>query len=137
MSDCRNQLMNEGKPYPRSGCNTCGSMLGPGKLVCSKGVKPNDPTQAKYYIPTALENPEEARFQYAVIVKESYSEAGYDPGDPSETVYYDKFIPMTNLAALKNWLTQNQASRYSSKEVKRVIKYQELKVSTEVVINIG
>lgn len=52
---CRNQLMNEGKPYPKSGCDICGSMFDkPGGLVCTQNVLPNPPAGSnldpKHYV---------------------------------------------------------------------------------------
>jgi hypothetical protein len=142
MGECRNQLMKDGKPYPRSGCDICGSMFGPGKRMCLKGVTPDDPADAKYYVPTSLENPEEARFKYAVVYDETISHAGDErsrtnPGHgyPAWTETVAKIEMFESLDKLKAWVEKNN-SGYSRK-IFQAIKYQELKVSTEVVINVG
>lgn len=134
---CRNKLMNEGKPYPRSGCDVCGSMFGTTPLVCARGEEPNDPTQAKFYIPTAKAQPAVPADKYAVIITDSYSQAGYNPGEPNETVTYDTIQYFDSLTALTDWYMKNHALKYGAQIVKQVIKYTPLKVTTEVKIHVA
>jgi len=133
---CRNKLMNEGKPYPKSGCDVCGSMFGRGRLVCSQGVEPKEGADPKYYISTTLDKPEEARDKYAAVIKGSYFQAGYDPGEPGQSVKYETLEYFADANELKAFLLENKEKQYNSVEIVRVIRYQELKVKTEVVISL-
>ena len=140
---CRNQLMNEGKPYPRSGCDICGSMFGRSRLVCTQGVLPAPGEDPKYYIP--VEQPAEPQVEnkYAVI----YSETIHHPGDERSRTNpghgypaYDESVEVLKKFpdedALKEWILNNN-SPYGGGKSFKAIRYQELKASTEVKVHVG
>lgn len=133
---CRNAEMNKAGTYPRS-CPVC-KFSG----VCSQGVErdPSSPIEAKYYIPTKKH--EVSTDKYAVIYTDTISHAADQrsidcPGHgyPAWTESIEKIQTFKSEGDLKEWILSNN-SGYSRKTFK-AIKYQELKVQTDVSISLG
>lgn len=130
MSTCRNQLMKDGKPYPKSSCGICGSILG--NATCRMGVLPSNPADAKYYVPVEKKIVE----QYGVVVEKTYTtDDGYG-GGWWNTNKYDTLIMFDTEEQLKSWYREN-LEKTSKLPVKKIIKFTELKASTEVVIKLA
>lgn len=135
---CRNQLMNEGKPYPRSSCTLCGTLLG-GKRICKMGVEPNPPQGSslgpQHYVDT--ENPV-TEFKYAALTVTSIHHEGDErsrthPGHgyPAYTEKVDSIRKFKDIEQMKDWVRQrDKYERYT------LIKYQELSVETEIVVKV-
>jgi hypothetical protein len=135
---CRNQLMNEGKPYGRSSCDQCGSIVFGG--TCTAGVEPKPGSDPKYYVPTKTGFASMSK--YGVIYTDTIHHEGDErsrtnPGHgyPAYTESVQKLETFDNEEKLKAWIERNN-SGYSSKTFK-AIKYEELKVATEVVISLS
>lgn len=135
MTLCRNKLMAEGKPYPRSGCQQCGHGIGRPSVCNEPDFKVPLGDDPKYYVPTSPTVT--TRDKYAVIVKESI----YIPGDersrtnpghgyPAHTETYEKIHVFDDADALKDWVRRNERASF------KAIKFQELSVSTEVVVDL-
>lgn len=116
---CRNRLRDEGKAYPRSGCAVCktGGMLG-----C--------PYEKKERVSVD---------KYAVIYTKSIYHEGDErsrtnPGHgyPAYTEQVETIQTFDNLDGLKEWI-----SKKGKYEKFKAIKYQELTISTEIVVNVG
>jgi len=127
LSVCRNEEMNKGGAYPRS-CPTCGLW----SEACPRGVKP-DPTSGidqKYYIGGSVD-------KFAVIIEKSYSQDYGSRGSPDYTnVNYETLQYFDTEAHLITWLKNQKELGYGKATIKKIIKYQELKAETEVVIKL-
>lgn len=130
---CRNQLMNEGKPYPRSGCDVCGSMFS-GARVCKMNVQPNPPADSslgpRHYIDTESPRAE----KYGVVIEDSYQEAYANRhGTDYSTIKYNKLIEFDTKEGLEKWIIDNKES-FSKKKVVKYIKFNELKAETTITV---
>ena len=137
MIHCKNDALNAGGPYPKS-CPQC--RFGP----CQKGVMRTLDSQYPENMYVAVNQPAEPRVEnkYAVI----YSDSIYHEGDersrtnpghgyPAWTETIEKIQTFKDEAALKEWILKNNTG-YSRKTF-TAIRYQELKVSTEVQVTLG
>jgi len=142
MSTCRNQLMNEGKPYPKSGCQICGSILLPNRL-CTKGVLPDPPKgsslRPEHYVPVGPSTPKD---KYAVFTTQTIHHEGDErsrthPGHgyPAYSENIDSVIKFDSKEALKQWIERNNTG-YGRKNF-TAIKYQELRVSTSIEVSLN
>jgi hypothetical protein len=139
MGSCRNQLMNEGKPYPKSGCEVCGSILFANKL-CALNIVPKPGADPRYYVATQEAEAIE-QFKYGVIYGESIHHEGDErsrtnPGHgyPAYTETVQKLETFDTEEKFKAWVKRNSEG-YSRKTFK-AIKYQELQVETELVVKV-
>lgn len=64
---------------------------------------------------------------FGVVVKSSYYQAGYDPGDPSDRVEYDKFVQFDSKQHLERWLLENNEKGYNKATVVKVFELKEIK----------
>ena len=112
MSDCRNEIISSGAAlWPRS-CPTC--KFGP----CQKGIPDVNPSD-----------------KYAAIVKGTYTTPGYYAGDPNDTVTYHYLKEFESLDKLKEYILRDREATSFSNIVK-IIKYQDLKYSTKVEVDV-
>jgi len=121
--------MNKGGSYPKS-CPTCGL----GSKVCPRGVepKPGSGISPAYYI--GFNEPVD---KFAVIVEQSYSQDYGSRGSPDYTnVNYETLQYFDTEAHLITWLKNQKELGYGKATIKKIIKYQELKAETEVVIKL-
>jgi hypothetical protein len=108
---CREDIRLSGKPYPRS-CPIC--KFGP----CPRG---HDYGKIKL------------KDQYAVVYENSYTEGtGYD----TSTVRYETLKYFDTEQQLKEFLVQESVKTYTKCNIKRIIKFQELKATTTVEVTL-
>jgi hypothetical protein len=136
--------MNEGKPYPKSGCEVCGSILFGNKL-CLQNVKPNPPVGStlgpQHYVNTVSE-PVVSEAKYAVIYKDTISHEGDQrsrdfPGHgyPAWTETIEKIQTFPTRDKLVDWIEENSTG-YNRKSF-TAIEYNELKVTTKTEVTLA
>lgn len=131
MTLCKNEEMNKGGPYPRS-CPTCGF-----SRVCKRNI-PLDLNihQQKYGHLTTEQEASETK--YAVLITETISHPGDQrsrdcPGHgyPAYDEQIEKIQTFNDLDGLKSWIkSASQYQKYTA------IKYEKLKVSTEIQVSV-
>lgn len=112
MVECNRILKEQKIPNPRT-CAIC--KFGP----CQKPVLTAD------------------GFQYGAIVKDSYYAAGYDDKDPGYTANYEKLMEFESEQALKDWIKEDQTSRYGSSKLIAPVIFKRLKSETKVEISLA
>lgn len=73
---------------------------------------------------------------FAVIYKDTYMAEGYNAGEPSYPVEYEKLQKFKTKEELLLWIERNDQSTYSRKEFE-AIEYMSLKVTKKIEISIG
>ena len=131
---CKNEVMNDvgtGKAnaYPKS-CPIC--KFGP----CQRGVTRVDGSSfgPQYYVDVVQPAEPKVENKYAVVVERAYTtDNTYGDWDRHE---YKDFIEFASEDKLKEWIRDNLGKR-SPETVLKVLRFQEMKARTEVVVTLN
>ena len=72
---------------------------------------------------------------FAVIYEDTYMQEGYDAGDPSYPVAYEKLEKFKTKDDLIKWIERNNSSTYGRKKFE-VIEYKTVKVTQKIEISV-